>query len=342
MRFKNVSISACAYHLPERIVTSDELEEQLSDVYKKLGIPKGRLQALTGIKERRVWPNTVKASDLSAMVGEKLLSAAKVDRKKISLLIHTGVCRDFLEPATASIVHHRLGLDPHCMVFDLSNACVAFLNGMVVAASMIELGQIRSALLVTGENSGPIYRPTIEALQKDPNEHKFRNTLASLTLGSAAVAYLLQHRDDAPDGHRLVGGIVQADSSAHDLCKGSGTRDDGFQMETDTQLLMKHGLLLSQVSWELFKSEMDWSNATPDHIITHQISLAHQQKVFELLKLDSAKGYSDLSWLGNTGSAAAPMSLVFRKEQNAIGSGDKIALLGIGSGLNTVMLGVEW
>lgn len=343
MRFRNVSISALAYVLPNKVLTSQKIEEDLSPLYEQLSCSSGKLEDLTGIKERRVWPIEQKASDVASLAGKRLLEEAEIDKRSIDLLVHCGVCRDYLEPATASVIHHHLGLDPHCMVFDLSNACVGFLNALLMAGSMIESGQVKRALVVTGENSGPIYEPTISGLLQKPSESTFRNALASLTLGSAAVAYLLEPTSSAGNQKpKLLGGIYQADSSAHNLCRGTGSHEQGFMMQTDTYQLMKSGLALSKISWELCKRELDWENETPDHFITHQISLAHQKKVFETLCIDAAKGYTDIDWLGNTGSAAAPLSLILRKENDSLKPKDKIAMLGIGSGLNTVMLGIQW
>ena len=88
---------------------------------------------------------------------------------------------------------------------------------MMVASSMIELGQIKTALIVTGENSGPIYPHTIKHLNENPTQENFRDSLASLTLGSGAVAYILQHSSLASSRHQLLGGITQADSKYHSL-----------------------------------------------------------------------------------------------------------------------------
>jgi 3-oxoacyl-[acyl-carrier-protein] synthase III len=345
MRFKNVCLSAYAYALPPKNLTSQAIEDELSSVYQTLHIPKGRLEQLTGIRERGVWAPDVAPSQIAAQAGQNLLDQNSVDPKDIDLLIHTGVCRDYLEPATASVVHHLLGLSPHCQLFDLSNACVAFLNGLLVAGSMIEAGAIKKALIVTGENSGPLYPSSIKALKANPSLDLYRKTLASLTLGSAGVAYLLEDRRIPSSLPRasLLGGCVLADSRAHDLCRGFyAPEGGGLRMETDTAALMREGLSLSRASWDVFQETLGWTRDTPDHVITHQISLAHQEKVFEVLELDPKKGYADIDFLGNTGSAAVPLSLIFRKEQGVLKSGDRIALLGIGSGLNTLMLGVEW
>ena len=80
-------------------------------------------------------------------------------------LIHGSVCRDYLEPATACGVHYELGLPQECLVYDVSNACLGMLNGMIQVANMIELGQIRAGLVVGTEDSRQLVESTIAAAQ---------------------------------------------------------------------------------------------------------------------------------------------------------------------------------
>ena len=102
MSFSNVVIEKMTYALPPNIVRSEELEESLSPLYDRIGLNVGRLELMTGIKERRFWDNTQKASESSAEAGIKLLKEGNIDPNEVDLLIHSAVCRDRLEPATAS------------------------------------------------------------------------------------------------------------------------------------------------------------------------------------------------------------------------------------------------
>lgn len=341
MQYRRVRIAATGYHLPSEILTSSSLESQLSPLMKRLNLPSGYLAALTGIKERRIWPVGTRPSDIGQVAAASALEKSLIAKEQIGCIIHTGVCRDALEPATAAVLHHKLGLEPSCFVFDISNACLGFLNGLCTAANMIELGQIDSAIVVSGENAGPIYRDTVRSLSESPSLTNFEHSIASMTLGSGAVAFVLTNDNICPHGHHLIGATAQADSKNHHLCEGNGNIHHQ-QMKTDTRMLLKQGLILSQVTWELFKREFNFQNDDFKHLFSHQVSKSHQEKVFECLKLDSSKGYNDLETLGNTGSVAAPLSLALRDEENNLIPGDRVAMLGIGSGLNCMMMGVEW
>ncbi len=348
MKYENVCIETIGYHLPENVVTSDDIERELAPLYEKLKLPEGRLQLMSGIHERRFWDKGVFPSEVSSIAAKNALAKTSIHKNDIGTLICASVCRDFLEPATATVVHHNLELPPGCMVYDISNACLGVMNAMITVANQIETGQIKAGLIVSGENGGPLVRATIESLLSDPepSRAKIKKAFASLTIGSAAVAVLLVHRDLSANRHRLLGGVARADTRHNHLCR--GTEDTGMGlsaqplMETDAEVLMQEGIRLGSETWEIFKKEMSWSNKDIDRSFCHQVGSLHRKLMLETFQLDPAKDFTTLETLGNTGSAALPVTLAKGDEAGVLSSGDKAALLGIGSGLNCMMLGVEW
>lgn len=343
MKFENVRIHSFDYLVPETMLSSEQIEEKLNTTYERLKLPHGRLELMTGIKSRGVWPNGTRPSDLSTQVAQKLLEKSDLEKSDIGLLIHASVCRDFLEPSTASVVHHNLELSEDAMIFDLSNACLGVVNAMVMASNMIELGQIKSALIVSGENGGPLLSQTIEHLSNDLTltRKSIKKYIANLTIGSAAVAYLLTHKDLAPEGHKIIGGSVCTDSSANILCQGDGDTTS-LMMETDSEELLKHGLELARKNWNKTKKSLELENKDIDWVIGHQVGTAHEKLTMEAMELSDHKTFTTYETLGNTGSAALPITLAKLNELDKIKKGEKVALLGIGSGLTSIMLGVEW
>jgi 3-oxoacyl-[acyl-carrier-protein] synthase-3 len=263
----------------------------------------------------------------------------------MEVLIHSAVCRDMLEPATASFAHHQIGLGSHCQIFDLSNACLGFLNGLVTLAAMIDSGQIKCGMVVSGENGRPLVDRTIKHLLETPlDRNAIKPFFANLTIGSAAVAAIVCHEDLLPAGapkHRLLAGSVLADTRHSELCQGD-SEGDTLVMETDSEQLLLAGVEVAQRTWQVFARETGWNPATPDRIITHQVGTMHRRKLYETVGLDLTKDFSSFETLGNTGSAALPSTLALAVEQGALRTGQKAALLGIGSGLNSLMLAVEW
>ncbi len=343
MRFSNVVLESIAVALPDEVLTSAGVEQRLAPLYERLKLPEGRLELMTGIKERRVWPVGTRPSDASAAAGKALLAKSSLPADKVELFMHCAVSRDMLEPATASFAHRKIGLPATAQIFDVSNACLGFLNAMTIAAGLIESGQIQCALIASGENGGPLVEHTLKTLLEQPlTRQQIKPFFANLTIGSGAVAAMLCHRDLAPNGHRLLGGIAQAATAHSELCQGDTHGADSLAMQTDSEALLVAGVELAQETWSKFRKEIGWATADFDRFICHQVGSTHRRKLYEALRLDLAKDFSTFETLGNTGSVALPATLATAAETGAIQAGDKVGLLGIGSGLNCLMLAVEW
>jgi 3-oxoacyl-[acyl-carrier-protein] synthase-3 len=72
------------------------------------------------------------------------------------------------------------------------------------------------------------------------------------------------------------------------------------------------------------------------------VGSTHRRRIYEVLGLDLAKDFSTFETLGNMGSVSLPATLSAAVDAGAVRDGDKVALFGIGSGLNCMMLGLEW
>ena len=349
MQYKKVCVESFGYELPDNIVTSLNLEERLAPIYDKLNLSYGRLEMMTGIRERRFWDDGVTPSQASIKAAEKAISKSGIKKEDIGCLLHTSVSRDFLEPATAAVVHDSLGLPSSATIFDISNACLGFINGMVTLANMIELGQIKAGVVVGCESSKPLVEATINRLLQYPDltRDELKLAFATLTLGSGAVAAVLTHSSLSQDGHRLLGGVTRAASQYNGLCRIEADAsffnlDELPDMRTDYERILKNGLQLAPDTWEATKRELGWRNSDVDRVFTHQVSTVHSRLLFKTLVLDDAKNFSTVEYLGNIGSVSLPITVAIGIDQGCLKPGDKVAMLGIGSGLVCLMLGLEW
>lgn len=338
MLFKNVVIQSLAAVEPPIRITSGEIMERLQPTLDRLGIRTNLLEELTGILERRAWKAGTQPSDAATLAAEKAIEQAGVDRDRIGVIINTSVCRDYLEPSTACIVHGNLGLGSHCINFDVGNACLAFLNGMDIAARMIERNELEYALIVDGESSGPITEATIERLlDPEVSEEQFRAEFASLTLGSGAAAMVMARKDLAPEGHTYIGSVTRAATEFNHLCRGSMQ-----QMVTDTRTLLTEGLKLAGRTFQAACRAMGWVVSELDQFVIHQVSKVHTESLVHMLGLDPKKVHAIYPQLGNIGPASVPIVLARAVASGKVKKGDRIALLGIGSGLNCSMAEVVW
>lgn len=345
MRYEHVRIAGVAHALPAEVVTSEELERRLAPVYDRLRLRVGRLELMTGIRERRFWPAGTLPSEAAARAGARLLEETGFDRGRLGCLVHASVCRDFLEPATASVVHRALELPPTCAAFDLSNACLGVVNAMTVIADQIELGRLEAGLVVAGEDGRSLVEETIADAnaRDDLTREAFKDAFASLTIGSGGAAVLLVRDDDPDHGSRLLGSVVRADTEHLDLCQGDRTEGlAGPLMTTDSEALLQAGNALAARTFDAFLEETGWGRAGIDRIVTHQVGSAHRRLLIETLGLADDLDFPTFAELGNVGSVSLPASLSLAEEAGFVEAGHRLALLGIGSGLHCQMVAVRW
>ncbi|MDN3494393.1 3-oxoacyl-ACP synthase III [Planococcus sp. APC 4015] len=316
------------------MTTSDEIEERLAPSLKRLKLRTGLLRRVAGVLERRNWSETESVDAATIAAGRRALSEAGVEPSEIGLLINTSVTRTNLEPSVAVALHHGLDLPSSAVNFDIANACLGFINGMSLAATMIQSGQIRYALVVAGEDADEIQVNTIDRLlEAESDRDGFMSEFASLTLGSGSAAAVLGRTDEHPEGHRILGGVTRAATEFHRLCVGSV---DG--MFTDAKALLKGGLDLVVSAWKDASTEWDWKSM--NRYITHQVSSIHTDAIVKAVNLDRSRVPTTFPHYGNIGPASVPITLV--EEQATLRSGDRVLLMGVGSGLNTAMLEIAW
>jgi 3-oxoacyl-[acyl-carrier-protein] synthase-3 len=338
MLFQHVAIAGLAHIDAPRRLSSDEINARLKPTLDRLGIKTDVLQDVAGIHARRLWDGAVLASDAATLAGVKALADAGIDPDKVGLLVNTSVSRDYLEPSTASIVSGNLGLGDECQNFDVANACLAFLNGMDIASRMIERGEIEYALVVDGETADLAYEKTLERMMRiDSTEADFRNELATLTLGSGAAAMVLARAELAPGAPRYRGGVTRAATEWNKLCRGNL---DG--MITDTRTLLVEGIKLAQKTFVVAKQKLGWVVEEMDEFVVHQVSKVHTAAFTKAMGIDPKKVLTIFGEHGNIGPASVPIVLSKLRDLGRLKKGHRIALLGIGSGLNCAMAEVVW
>ena len=346
MRYSKVKIASMGYELAPNVVTSEDLESRLLPVYQKLHLQTGQLEALTGIAERRFWDPQFKLSQGAIQAGSKALESSGIAADQIGMLVYGGVCRENLEPATACAVAHGLGISSEAQIYDISNACLGILNGMVQVANAIELGQIQAGLIVSCESARQIVDMTIERMLAGHDMEIFKETIATLTGGSGAVAVVLTSASSTRSGHHLLGGVARSATQHHELC--TWGPDTGIPasaphvMRTDSVGVLKHGVVLGIETFQAFRNELGWTEDKPHKVICHQVGSAHQRTILDAIGIDESKDFTTYRYLGNIGTVSLPITAAIAHEREFLEIGDYVGFLGIGSGLNCIMLGIEW
>lgn len=346
MKYENVVIESIAYELPHTVVTSAALEQRLAPLYRDLRIQPGQLEAWTGVRERRYWPAGTLMSDAAARAGRKAMANSRIAMGDIGVLIYGGVCRDLLEPAAACAVAGALEAEGHAQIYDVSNACLGVMSGILQVANAIELGQARAGLVVSAETSREIVDLTIDEMLRVRDMETLRMKLATLTGGSGAISVVVCHRDLAPDGHRLVGGAIRSNAAHHELCRWwpatSPPDARPTHMLTDAAKVLEHGVELGRQTWFAFLEETGWTIESVDRTICHQVGAPHRDTVLRVMGVAPERDFVTYEFLGNIGTVSLPITAAIADERGFLERGQRVAFCGIGSGLNCLILGVEW
>lgn len=365
MKYNRVFLDSFGYELPPVVVSTEELEHRLLPVYKALNLNEGQLLAWTGIQERRWWEPGFSVANGAVLAARKALERSRVCPEELEVVIYSAVCREQFEPATACAVADQLGVSSEALVYDISNACLGVLNGILDIANRIELGQIRAGIVVSCETAREITDTMIEDLLKKRSLESLKASLATLTGGSGAVAVVVTDGSfNKEQRRRLIGGMAQTAPQHHRLCRWglapmalSDFLPDGVSpgqiiqgmykaakhfMTTDSVSVLKFGVELGLRTWRAFLTRVGWSAELIDKVICHQVGATHRDSVLRALGISLNKDYSTFPFLGNIGTVSLPLTAAIAEERKFLLPGDRVGFLGIGSGLNCLMLGVEW
>jgi acyl-CoA:acyl-CoA alkyltransferase len=338
MLFKNVSIHTVAHLEAPLRVTSAEISARLAKTLKRVRLPLNYLERMTGIKERRFWDKNQLPSEVATMVAEKVIEKSGLSKSDIGAVINTSITKEFIEPSIASIIHGNLQMSAECMNFDLGNACIGFLNGIQIAATMLESNHANHILVVAAESSYEGVSATLARLELDTAiRQDVTEQLATLTLGSGAVAMIISRSTLAPKGHPIRGLTVLAATEHNKLCVAT-TR----QMVTNAPKLLAQGVLLKLKTYQKAQKELNWQNINFDEFALHQVSNSYLKMSKKALGIESLKVFSTFPEYGNMGTVSLPFTISLLEEAGRLIPGKKLAILGTGSGLNSMAMEVQW
>lgn len=332
-------VTGTGHYLPDKRVSSSEVEARVDANSPGFRIPHGQIQRLSGVKYRHYSDGLV-SSDMAARAGLEALRSAEAEVNDVDVLIYAAASHDIAEPATANIVQLKMGCsDAH--VFDVKNACNSFLNGLEIANLLIRARRARRVLVAAGEVISPFIDWHISSRED------FRLKFAALTLGDGGGACLVEPSLEPDRG--ILSGRFFSDGAQWELSTimagGSLMKADFSRMyfECDIegmQSLAVHHIprlvkgAMEDVGWHM---ENDLKLAIP-----HQVSERLIRRICEAIALPMERCVITLKENGNTAGASIPIALSTAVDDGRIRRGDKIILVGGGSGFSGAVIPVIW
>ena len=359
MKLARTVLHTIGYALAPVIVATEELEERLAPALRRLHIEPGQIERMTGIVERRFWEPGYPVSEGAIAAARRALAQSGVPSEALGMLVWGAVCRENFEPATACHVAAGLSragiaLSDALAVYDVGNACLGVMTGILAVAQRIELGMIRAGMVVACESAREINDVAIARLLADPTLPRFAESVATFTGGSGACAVIVTDGSFGEGQRRRLVGAVEHAAPQHDrLCQwglqphpgATAPADDPALrpfMSTDPAAVLSHGVALGRRTWTDFLSTVGWSAQQVDRTVCHQVGAAHRSAILAELSVPPAHDFVAYEYLGNMGTVALPLATALADERGFLQPGHRVGLLGIGSGLNCTMVGVSW
>lgn len=324
-------VAGAGRHLPStRLTTTDLMATTRHHTHIDL-------ERLTGIHERRV--SVGEDDSYSLATAAALDCLAKADRAAASIDVviscsitkFNGGLTQWLEPTMSSAVAQAIGA-PNAMTFDLSNACAGMLSGVTVLNNWIRQGIVERGLVVSGEYISPLGHNAAKHIRNIMSRE-----LASLTLGDAGAALLLERAPAGSAGISLAGFTTVADHSR--LCIGGPKGSEpAARMFTNSRAIQKAAIADTPLLLQEVLDAAEIAVHDIDHVITHQTSARAIRKGMERL----AEEFGDtprhdavitVDRYGNTASTTHTVALVEELEAGRIRPGETVALIALASGL---------
>lgn len=328
-----VRLMSVAAALPPLVRTSAEVEALVAAASPGYQVRRGAIEALAGVRTRRVAADGVQCSDLAVEAARDALDAAGVDRADVDVLIFAAASQDLFEPATAHIVQHKLGT--RAQLFDVKNACNSFLNGVQLAEAMILGGGCETALVTTGE----VCSRAIAWQVRDAEE--FKRGFPGYTMGDAgAAAVLTRSRDGrgifyrrfhALSEHWTLAtvrgcGSMHPRDAAHNVLRADGARlKDAFIAHGPP--LLRQSMCAAGVTFGDFQ-----------RILVHQAAVPYLDEMLAATGMPPELVERTVADHGNMAAASLPVAYAQAAARGAIGPGDRVLWVGLASGISVGIL----
>jgi 3-oxoacyl-[acyl-carrier-protein] synthase III len=316
--------------IPERRLTTDEL---MASTKHETDI---ELEQLTGIRERHVVGEGEDSYTLALGAARDALAHAECAAEDLDMLLvssisrHVGGLRVQLEPPMSVSLKEALGAQ-HAISFDISNACAGMMTGVFILNDLIRQGRIRRGMVVSGEYISELGRNAAQEVRTVMSDQ-----LASLTLGDAGAAAILERAPEGAPGIEVAGFTTLSEHSR--LCVAfPATVGPGVTMHTDAREIHRVAMedavpMLREV---LDRAGLEFDEI--DYLIPHQTSARAIKKAMEEFSagLGSAPKHVVITVdeLGNTASTTHFVALSKYLREGRFAADDRVMLLSLASGL---------
>jgi len=332
-------ISAAASHAPERVLTNDELAARPG------GYSAEQIFEKTGIRERRIAAEDECASDLAVTAAEKLFDSGRLNAEEVDYLLFCTQSPDYFLPTTACVIQDRLGLPRTCGAIDFNQGCSGFVVGLSLAKGLIESGQARCVLLLTGDTYSKFIHPGDRSVCTVFGDGAAA-TVVRAHEGSGGLGEFVFGTDGRGAKQLMVpaGGLRQprTEETAKEDEDGDGNVRSSDNLYMNGREIFRFAITAAPKSIRALLAKQEWTADELDHLVLHQANRFMLDELVKRLKTDKDRVPYEFENRGNTVSSTIPIVLERLIEEERIQSGAKLLLCGFGVGYSWAGCTVEW
>lgn len=343
---KRAIVAGIGKYIPKNKITTREIEEMSN--YEKWGVKYGLCKMLTGCETRYYADEDEYSSDIAAKAGKQAMENAGVSPDEIDAVLFCSITQDFAEPATGNVVADKLGIR-NAYVFDVKNACNAFLSGVDIADSLIKTGKANTVLVVAGEALSKWIRREFDS-KKDVMER----APITLSMGDGGGAFVLKGCDDENKGIEKTYFHTYTDLWNNNVVWGGGViyprdPDKMYIPGTTKQIVDKQREVFAEVFPkfnEIFGMKID----DVDCFIPTQVAkwlIQNGAKSFSAMfgldiNLYLDKTITTIDKYGNVGAANIPIAAYDAQQEGLIAENKKAFFMSVGVGISEAMMTITF
>ncbi len=323
-------LRAIEYHLPEHVLTNEQLAREFPE------FTVAKIEAKTGISERRIAAPAECASDLAVHAAQRLFQTGIAPRD-VEYILFCTQSPDYPLPTTACLLQHRLGIPTSAGALDFNLGCSGYIYGLSLAKGLIESGQVRNVLLLTAET----YSKYIDRGDRG---------LRTLFGDGAAATWLVSQPASNPDVVSL-GPVAFGTDGAGEcnlIVRQGGARHPGRASERDARLTMNGGEIFSftlqtvPAAVQQILERARLTLADVDRFVFHQANHYMLENLREKLGIPPEKFIVEMRDCGNTVSSTIPIALKRAALAGRIRAGHRVMLVGFGVGYSWGAVLLRW
>lgn len=316
-----IGITGLGTHVPERVVTNDELA-QIVDTTDEWIVER------TGIRERRIAADDEALTDIALPAAQEALEDAGVSGSDVDLLICATVTPDMMFPTSSALLADELGM-PKAAAYDLLAGCTGFVYALAQAYAMLSCGLSTRALVVGGDVLSKIL------------DWEDRSTLVLFGDGAGAVVM------EPVDRGGFLGFELGADGGGgqHLWYPGSGSRhfeNPDTYVKMNGREVFKFATRIMVYSAEQILAECGKTMEDVDVYIPHQANKRIIDYAVGKLGIPPEKTIVNVDRFGNTSSGSIPLGLTDARAEGRLHDGALILMTGMGAGLTWGSALIEW